>query len=371
MKNTFSNSGNPEFIVELQNNATDDEFVKVVPYGDAPQMDAFGNRVVQRFEREDAETLVASFKNNAKRLARKFGAMLGLANNNIPFYECHADTTDSEPANHTVFAEATDLEAREDGLYAKIKRSSLWDALKEALGELQISPYWTAESMDGKVYRPVKLISFGMVKKGNIPNACLANSAEMDKALIGKCAEMLGIEEKDFSVDLLVEKLESALEVPNQLAEANGRLDELDKELRNQKEVCKNYQSQIGDFVINESVAQGKITADEVEGYRARMAGDDFDATVELLRSMNPIANTEIGKETAPEQTAPESKNEEEKEQKQQAIDDAKKGAEMSKNRGDIIAEEVNKIMNENGVDYETAFTIFAITKRGRELLTK
>lgn len=379
MKIKFSN--NVDFATELKN-STADEYVKVVPYCDAPQVDANGNRVTQRFAYEDACTIVDTFRNNAKRLARKFGAMLGLANNNIPFYDCHADAEDTEPANHTVFAEATDLEAREDGLYAKIQRFANFDKLKELLGTLQISPYWTAESADGKIYRPTRLISFGMVKKGNLPNACLINTQlEMDAKLMAQCAELLGIEPEEFTGDVLIEKVKNALESVNQLDEANKKADELNKQVQTLTTQNTNYKEQIGEYAINEALAQGKILPEEADGYRTKMSGDMFDATIQFLRSAKPaMTNADGNKDNQEYKTVeqnetdkPADNSDKENEEKEEALKNAEKGAESKgelENLKKELADELEKLQ-EQDMDYAEAFTVFAATTKGRELLEK
>lgn len=381
MKIKFSN--NVDFSTELKNSGAD-EYVKVVPYCDAPQVDANGNRVTQRFAYEDACALVDTFRNNAKRLARKFGAMLGLANNNIPFYDCHADAEDTEPANHTVFAEATDLEAREDGLYAKIQRFANFDKLKELLGTLQISPYWTAESTDGKIYRPTRLISFGMVKKGNLPNACLINTQlEMDAKLMGQCAELLGIKPEEFTGDILIEKVKNALESVTKLDEANKKADELNKQVQTLTTQNTNYKEQIGEYAINEALAQGKILPEEADDYRAKMGGDMFDATVQFLRSAKPAMtndeaedkadNGEQGDKQPTENDKPADNSDEEKKAKEDALKNAEKGSQSDgelENLKKELATEIEKLQQQD-MDYTEAFTVFASTTKGQELLKK
>lgn len=162
--------------VEFVNAGGEDAFVRVAPYCDAPQIVGNGKRVTQRFDRASADVVVESFKDNARRLL----ARLGFAKTSIPFFNGHPDFANSEDdagRDTQVYAEATDLEARDGGLFAKIRRSPLLEDLKNAFGgNLKISPRWLCrrDSADG-TFKPFKLLSFGLVENGNLPNADFIN----------------------------------------------------------------------------------------------------------------------------------------------------------------------------------------------------
>lgn len=162
--------------VEFVNTGSEDVFVRVAPYGDAPQVIGNGKRVTQRFDRASADAVVESFKDNARRLL----ARLGFAKTSIPFFNGHPDFANSEDSagrDTQVYAEATDLDARDDGLFAKIRRSPLLEDLKNAFGgNLKISPRWLCrqDSADG-TFKPFRLLSFGLVENGNLPNADFIN----------------------------------------------------------------------------------------------------------------------------------------------------------------------------------------------------
>ena len=162
--------------VEFVNTDGEDAFVRVAPYGDAPQVVGNGKRVTQRFDRASADVVVESFKDNARRLL----ARLGFAKTSIPFFNGHPDFANSKDdagRDTQVYAEATDLEARDEGLFAKIRRSPLLEDLKNAFGgNLKISPRWLCrqDSADG-TFKPFKLLSFGLVENGNLPNADFIN----------------------------------------------------------------------------------------------------------------------------------------------------------------------------------------------------
>jgi len=228
-------------------------FVRVAPYGDAPQFDKSGHEVVQRFDFPAARKLVAEFNaRKAKLLSR-----LGFANYEVPFYNGHPDFAENggEARDSQVYASAYDLEAREDGLYARIRRHPLLASLKNALGALQISPRWLCEvDIDG-ILKPFELISFGLVKKGNLPNAdfinnnqdihtkeqkemneeqlkqarallSLAEYASVDEVLaaIASLANRQGVAEKanEEAQEALKEKEKELADAANQLADMQG-----------------------------------------------------------------------------------------------------------------------------------------------------
>lgn len=165
--------------VDFVNADGENAFVRVAPYCDAPQIIGNGERVTQRFDRASADTVVESFKDNARRLL----ARLGFAKSSIPFFNGHPDFANSkdEAGRDTqVYAEATDLEARDDGLFARIQRFPLLEDLKNAFGgNLKISPRWLCrrDSADG-TFKPFKLLSFGLVENGNLPNADFINGQD-------------------------------------------------------------------------------------------------------------------------------------------------------------------------------------------------
>jgi len=153
------------------------DFVRVAPYGDAPQF-TDGREVIQRFDFASAKKIVDGFKRGFKAICKR-----AVGKNHVPFFFGHPDfanaSASDEGRDTTVYAEATDLDARADGLYARIKRTPLLDKLKEYAGKLEISPRWNCEfdAMDG-TFKPFELLSFGLVKKGNLTGADFINSEQ-------------------------------------------------------------------------------------------------------------------------------------------------------------------------------------------------
>lgn len=159
----------------LSNAAAEGAWTRIATYGDVPNRTPDGERVVQRFERSDAERIVATFANNWARIKRLFGVGSG----DIPVVRGHTDTgnvDESTVADTTQYGRITALEARDDGLYARISKSPEFGRLLANGGHLEYSPTWRVEESGDKVYRPFRLISLGMVPKGNLRDATLVNA---------------------------------------------------------------------------------------------------------------------------------------------------------------------------------------------------
>ncbi len=143
------------------------EWLQLAPYGDFPHA-----RGIQRVDRSAAEGMVAQFKSFCGRLGRLFGG--------APFYVGHPDLPGAaETADRKAYGWITEIEARDDGLYGRVKWSEAgMDLLRNAHFKFY-SPYWEAReigSEDGRrVYRPVALLSVGLTNQPNIPVRPLAN----------------------------------------------------------------------------------------------------------------------------------------------------------------------------------------------------
>lgn len=257
--------------IDFANEAGNDEseFVRVAPYCDAPQRDANGAPVVQRFDRESADALVSQFKQRAHKLL----ARLGFVRATIPFFNGHPDFANSqdEARDNTIYAEATALEARADGLYAKITRSPLLSKLKDALGRLEISPRWLC-ARDGDVMKPFELLSFGLVKNGNLPNADFINEKKkiekeeeemFTQEQIDELKQILGIgDTKEITPDVILAALRAKknaddLDTENADAEKKDVKDE-EEEKKEEKAESKETKEDVSDSKEKDAAPEEK-----------------------------------------------------------------------------------------------------------------
>lgn len=167
---------------------------RIAPYCDAPQVDGNGKRITQRFTFDSAKKMADAFNGSVRRLLDK----LPFAKASLPCYNGHPDHANAgtEPQDTEVYARVEKLDAREDGLWATIRKFPALELLKNDLGRLEISPRWLCEPQGGDVFTPFRLISLGFVKKGNLPNADTINEIldnTMNEEQLKRLAEALGI----------------------------------------------------------------------------------------------------------------------------------------------------------------------------------
>lgn len=180
------------------------EWTRIATYGDVPNRTPAGEIVTQRFEREDAEKIVSAFAGNWERVKR----ILGVGSGDVPVVRGHTDTGEigeDTLADTERYGKITALEARDDGLYAQIEKGPEFAAMLERAGKLEYSPTWRvrADAREKSVMRPFRLISLGMVPKGNLRGATLVNSTfnggqeqmiEWSEEQVKRLAEVLGKE---------------------------------------------------------------------------------------------------------------------------------------------------------------------------------
>lgn len=163
-------------------NASDEtaapEWMRLAAYGDHP----YGAVDVQVFDRAGAEDLARRFKATANGL---LGRILR-SNPRRPVYAGHPDHPAFSAQGHddfTLRGEIEDLEAREDGLYAKTKFSSAGRELLAGGEKLYWSPRWVTAKLTRagpKAYwQPHKLLSAGLVATPNIHGSA-ANAAQIN-----------------------------------------------------------------------------------------------------------------------------------------------------------------------------------------------
>jgi hypothetical protein len=147
-----------------------EDWVQLSPYGEFPHA-----RGLQRVDRAAAEGLAAQFRSFLGRAGRLFGG--------VPFYVGHPDLPQaSELCDRKAYGWVEELQAREDGLYGRVKWSEAGLELLRNGHFKFLSPFWEAKeiAVEGgrKVYRPTVLISVGLTNQPNLPVRPLANESE-------------------------------------------------------------------------------------------------------------------------------------------------------------------------------------------------
>lgn len=141
------------------------------------QMEAERMGVTQRFTREDAVALVNDFKSTWGKLKR---AIVGL-----PVFKGHPDAPRfaKQFPDRTPRGTIADMEVRDTGLALRPVLTEQGAADVEH-GWKFVSPYWlgrhVGDEAGRKVVAPYKLLSLGLVPRGNIPDLSLVNAAELE-----------------------------------------------------------------------------------------------------------------------------------------------------------------------------------------------
>lgn len=260
---------------------SDDGWQQVIPYCESPYWNEWGIlEGVQIFNREIADKLVVRFNSNLRKLKNWFAG----ANGSIPFYNGHPDHSTSELRDANIYAFADALEARETGLWAHIVRTENYDALKEEFGRREISPRWACESGENQTLVPVELISFGLVEKGNLPNADVMNSArvdaEADADTIKALLELLDLDD-GASLDVLLSAVKalqtSVAEMETGAKNNEAKIQSLETSLFTKEELIKELEKNVkelksliakkeedkADKEVEEAFNQGKISAED------------------------------------------------------------------------------------------------------------
>ncbi len=156
------------------------DWLQLSPYGDFPHP-----RGLQRVDREAADIMVKRFNSFRGKLGRLFGG--------APFYIGHPDTPHaSDLADKKAYGWVMELDAREDGIYGRVKWSPAGlDLLKNAHFKY-LSPYWEAQQLSSdagrSLFRPTNLISVGLTNQPNLPVKPLANSGRTDASSVDEAA---------------------------------------------------------------------------------------------------------------------------------------------------------------------------------------
>lgn len=296
-----------------------DGWAQLSPYGDFPgkaiirlpnggleKVDA-----IQRVDRPAAEEMVREFKSilgTAKRFLR--GRKLFIGHPDAPGLA--NDYPDKSPKG--VFV---DLEARDDGLYAKPVLTEEGSELIETESYKALSPYWTASEVgieNGKrVFRPNNFISAGLTNRPQLPVKHLMNEAGnpttiMERAKLIALLKELGITLANEATDdqitdalkelgakattLANEKTETEIKVNNQRVEINRQT----TEIGNLKSEITNLQSRVSaaesgfvnerkariDLLLDRAVAEGRLTPAQRPDWASKLDTNFANETIAL-----------------------------------------------------------------------------------------
>lgn len=287
-------------------------FQRIAPYCDAPQYDSAGNQVVQRFDLESAKRLVAAFAENIRKLAET-----QIGSPSIPVFRGHPDHVNAADGmrDSEVYARVEALEAREDGLWAKIRKLPALANLKKLFGRLEISPRWACSQANDGTFKPDELISLGLVEKGNLPGADVINSIQttknMDEQNMQKLAELLGCEATAEAIMAAVEQMKAKMaetetaankaqtqveeakakaeDDEKKLAAANARIQSLEAEAKKRAEDLANAQKNEAKKLLDDAHLAGKIEPAQRASLEA-FFDKDFANAKAYIESLKPMA---------------------------------------------------------------------------------
>ena len=313
--------------------------------------------VIQHFTREDAIALVNDFKSTWSAIKR---AIVGL-----PVFKGHPDAPRfaSRYPDKSPRGSIADMEVRENGLAFKPVLTPQGAADVEG-GLSQFSPYWllkkTGEEAGRIVAAPFKLISVGLVAKGNIPGLSLVNASEPDfshmkpqllalLAALGKAPAADATDDQiiaaaneahAFVVSNTVETRTKLATVESDLAnqkKANGDLAKEISALANSVETAnsalKAERSARAALVVEHAISTGRITPAEKDATVLSLVNAaDFTAEEKRLAALRPKLKTAPGAFQLSKQRTPEG------------------------DASTTVLSLVNERMEKNGEDYATAF---------------
>lgn len=293
----LANEGLPEESRLLGNEfaVAADGWVPLVGYGDFVHGEG-----VQRFMREDAETLVNEF-NSLRGLPQR---LLGL-----PWYIGHPDHPKFKDryADTRAYGRIKGLEAREEGLFANVKWSAAGEDLIRSEAFHGHSVNWGAVKRGG-VWRPVRIKSVGFTNEPNIPVRPVTLANEMNDSMKEQLLQKLGLaadatdEQILAAVDaaieakrdgentetLKAEKLKAEDDLANEKAAAEALKAE---KLKAEADLANERKARIG-LLLDGAIAGGKITAADRGRWEADLGGD-FEGKATELANAKPVLKTE------------------------------------------------------------------------------
>ena len=274
----------------------EDGWVQLVGYGDFEH-----GAGLQRFTREDAETLVNEFNSLLGLPQRMFG---------LPWYIGHPDHPkfkDRYP-DTKAYGRIKGLQAREEGLFANVKWSPAGEELIRSEAFHGHSVNWGAVKRGG-VWRPVRIKSVGFTNEPNIPVRPVTLANEIEDSMKEQLLQKLGLaadatdEQILAAVDLAneakqtenaerlkAEKLKADAETA--LANETAAVETLKAEkLKAETALANERKARIG-LLLDGALEAGKITAADRPRWEADLAGD-FEAKATELANAKPVIKTE------------------------------------------------------------------------------
>lgn len=255
------------------------EWVQLSPYGEFPHA-----RGLQRVDREAAAGMARQFESFAARLGRLFGG--------LPFYVGHPDMVAGEGIDRKAYGWVEGLEAREAGLFGRVKWSEAGLELLRQGHFKFLSPYWEAREIGRekgqRVYRPVALISVGLTNQPNLPVAPLANTGE------ARAEEMAAAEETSAPASAeAAEVVEKA--VASKTAEAVAQAASAAGLETGEENGEFNITPLLREITVSEALGnalrEGRITPAERGDWQARLR-KDFAEGIEALRARAPAMHS-------------------------------------------------------------------------------
>ena len=224
----------PEAQIFVNIIAIDSEgWVQLAPFGDFGNVDGKGNRVIQRFQKPDAETIVNEFNSLLATPQRLLG---------LPWYIGHPDHArfKGQHTDSKAYGRVKKLEVRDDGLYANVRFGVAGKQLVEDEAFHGHSVNWravpTGTDQGMTVFRPVALKSVGFTNDPQIPVRPVSMSNEAsddeettelpneDMTIPPRLKLIAGFKADD---DVTIEQIMAALEkaMPNQTKQSQSNPD--------------------------------------------------------------------------------------------------------------------------------------------------
>lgn len=292
----LANSAASVFIFGLPNSvdaAADEHGWTTIPFGMWAHSKGF-----QRFGQKEAEAIVEAFRSVCGKLKR---ALVG-----APVYRGHPDNPEmaNQYPDKTEYGQVCDMEVDDHGLRLKHVLSNAGAALATKLGLDRISPNWlvsdTGDTKDGRpIYAPFSIKSIGLVKRPNIPNLSLVNSAENDP-MKDKLLLLLALANSATDDEILAAvtafskrpKAEDLDDAKNKLVLANAKVDTLEAQVASEKKraddgakALANERTVAVRIEIEGAIKTGKIAAADKPTWEKILA-NDFEAGKKILAAV-------------------------------------------------------------------------------------
>lgn len=278
----------------------EDGWALAAPYGDKVYnlTDGKGSvkQVIQRFTKDNAESLVNSFSSVFGKVKRFFKGM--------PIYAGHPDDKVlghfyQDKAQKGIFNE---MQAREDGLYVKPLFNEDGASLLNGDDKLFFSVRWAAKqtgTLDGKpVMEPFKMLSIGMTPTPNLATELLNSQNIMDrKKLIGLLAT-LGVtlantESDDAAIEAAVTAHNTAL--ANSTNETAAKIKDAEKKAQEAEAALANARKDFTKHVLDSRIKDGAITEAERQVWEGRLVAN-FANELQALNGLQSKLKTEDNK---------------------------------------------------------------------------